>query len=354
MESIMGAGIVAESRPATVVPLPRRAAPLLDDHPLQPHGPRWHPAGMSNPAPAVWSPRYACDIGPHVFPTAKYAGVFRALVASGDLSDDAVSLEPPPVTRALLTAAHEDAYLDDLAALRWTPRTQYSELPLTREIVDAFALAASGTTHAARLALQHGAAAHLGGGLHHAHAGHAEGFCYLNDLAVAAGVLLHEARVRRIAVVDLDVHQGNGTAHIFRDQPAVFTLSLHQENNYPVPKQRSDLDVGLEDGTGDDGYLAALAPALEQVWAFAPELVLYQAGADVYAEDQLGGLRLTFTGIEARDRAVIDGCARRGIPVATTLGGGYARELEDTVRIHATTSRLALAVARRGTLGARA
>ena len=302
---------------------------------------------MSNPA-AVWSPRYACDIGAHVFPTAKYAGVFRALVAAGDLPEHALALEPPAPTRALLAAAHEDAYLDDLEALRWTPRTQYSELPLTREVVDAFALAASGTTLAARLALQHGAAAHLGGGLHHAHAGHAEGFCYLNDLAVAACVLLQEARVHRIAVVDLDVHQGNGTAHIFRDQPAVFTLSLHQENNYPVPKQQGDLDVGLDDGIGDDAYLAALVPALERAWAFAPELVLYQAGADVFEADQLGGLRLSFAGIEARDRAVIAGCARRGIPVVTTLGGGYARELADTVRIHATTSRLALAVARSG------
>jgi acetoin utilization deacetylase AcuC-like enzyme len=283
-----------------------------------------------------------------VFPTAKYEGVFRALVASGDLADDAAAFAPPTTTRALLAAAHDDAYLDDLEALRWTPRTQYSELPLTREVVDAFALAASGTTQAARLALQHGAAAHLGGGLHHAYAGHAEGFCYINDLAVAARTLLNEARVRRIAVVDLDVHQGNGTADIFRDDPAVFTLSVHQENNYPTPKAHSDLDLGLADGTGDDAYLKSLAPALERVWAFAPELVLYQAGADPFEHDQLGGLKLTFSGLEARDRAVIDGCARRGIPVVTTLGGGYAHRLEDTVRIHATTSRLALAVARSG------
>ncbi len=305
----------------------------------------------SRPA-AVWSPRYACDIGAHVFPTAKYAATLQALVASGDLPEAPAALEPPPATRELLAAAHDADYLDDLEALRWTPRTQYSELPLTREIVDAFALGASGTTEAARRALQRGAAAHLGGGLHHAYAGHAEGFCYLNDLAVAARVLLREGLVRRIAVVDLDVHQGNGTAHIFRDEPAVFTLSLHQENNYPNPKESGDLDVGLADGTGDEAYLAALLPALERVWTFAPELVLYQAGADPYADDQLGGLALSFAGLEARDRAVIEGCARRGIPVAATLGGGYARRLEDTVRIHATTSRIALAVARHGARGA--
>src|SRR5689334_7367616 len=193
---------------------------------------------MPERVPAVWSPRYGCDIGAHVFPTAKFEATYRALVASGDL-DAGADLSPPPVTRALLAQAHEPAYLDDLESLRWTPRTQYSELPLTREIVDAFSLAASGTTEAARLALRHGAAAHIGGGLHHAYAGHAEGFCYVNDLAVAARALLAEGLVRKIAIVDLDVHQGNGTAHIFRDDANVFTLSLHQENNYPVPKERS-------------------------------------------------------------------------------------------------------------------
>jgi acetoin utilization deacetylase AcuC-like enzyme len=295
--------------------------------------------------PVVWSARYACDIGAHVFPTAKFEATYRSLVASGDV-DAGVDPAPPPVTRELLALAHEPAYLDDLDALRWTPRTQYSELPLTREIVDAFALGGSGTSQAARLALAHGAAAHLGGGLHHAYAGHAEGFCYINDLAVGARAMLAEGRVKRIAIVDLDVHQGNGTAHIFRSDPNVFTLSVHQENNYPVPKETGDLDIGLDDGTGDEGYLAALRPALERVWAFAPELVLYQAGADPFHDDQLGGLSLSFAGLEARDRAVLEGCARRGIAVATTLGGGYARRLEDTVRIHATTSRLAIAIAR--------
>lgn len=293
----------------------------------------------------VWSARYGCDIGAHVFPTEKYEATYRALVASRDI-DAGADLSPPPATRALLQLAHEPAYLDDLEALRWTPRTQYSELPLSREIVDAFALGASGTTLAARLALEHRAAAHLGGGLHHAYAGHAEGFCYLNDLAVAARAMLAERLVQRIAIVDLDVHQGNGTAHIFRDEPAVFTLSVHQENNYPVPKESGDLDIGLADGTGDEAYMAALAPALGRVWAFGPQLVLYQAGADPFHDDQLGGLALSFAGLEARDRAVIEGCARRGIAVATTLGGGYARRLEDTVRIHATTSRIALALAR--------
>jgi acetoin utilization deacetylase AcuC-like enzyme len=295
----------------------------------------------------IWSPSYGCDIGTHVFPTAKYEGVIRALIASGDLPDANVTA-PPPVTRELLQHAHEPAYLDDLEALRWTPRTQYSELPLTAEIVNAFSLGGSGTTEAARRALQYGAAAHVGGGLHHAYAGHAEGFCYINDLAVAAAALRAEGLVRKVAIVDLDVHQGNGTAHIFRHEPDVFTLSVHQQRNYPEPKETGDLDVGLDDGTGDEAYLLELGPALEAVWAFAPDLVLYQAGADPYVDDQLGGLRLTLAGLEARDRALIDGCAERRIPVATTLGGGYAREFKDLVEIHTTTTRLALQVACRG------
>jgi acetoin utilization deacetylase AcuC-like enzyme len=290
---------------------------------------------------AVTSPLYACDIGPHVFPVVKYRLVRDALIASGDL-DPADIVESQMPSRAALERVHLAEYLDDLEQLSWTPHTLYSELPLTREIVDAYRLACDGTTQAARLALEHGAAVHLGGGFHHAFAGHAEGFCYLNDLAVAARALQAEGAVRRIAIVDLDVHQGTGTAAIFAGDDSVFTLSIHQENNYPVPKQRSDLDVGLGDRTRDDEYLEALRAALEAAWRFAPELVLYQAGADPYAEDQLGGLGLTLGGLERRDRELLDEAARRGMPVVVTLGGGYARRLEDTIAIHATTCRVAL------------
>lgn len=300
-----------------------------------------HPAAMSARPAIVWSSGYWCDIGPHVFPTEKYGLVIEALERGGELRE-ADLLEPPPATRALLELAHDPEYLDDLDALRWTPRTMYSELPLDAAILRAFAHAASGTALAAREALLRGAAAHVGGGLHHAYAGHAEGFCYLNDLAVAARALRRGGLADRVAVVDLDVHQGNGTAHIFRDEPEVFTLSLHQENNYPVPKESGDLDVGLADGTGDADYLRALAPALERVWAHRPRIVLYQAGADPYRDDQLGGLALTREGLEARDAMVLDGCAARGIAVVTTLGGGYARRLEDTVGIHAATCRRTL------------
>ncbi len=300
---------------------------------------------MDRPA-VVWSPGYACDIGEHVVPVEKYALVHRALVEAGDVAAGE-ALAPAPAPRALLALAHTEAYLDDLEALRWTHRTARSEMPLTREIVDAFALGAAGTVLTAREALRRGAAAHIGGGLHHAYPDHAEGFCYLNDLAVAIRAVRKEGLVERAAVVDLDVHQGNGTAFCFAHEPEVFTLSLHQEHNYPVPKERGDLDVGLPDGIGDEDYLAALAPALERVWAHAPQLVLYQAGADPYQHDRLGGLALTFAGLEARDRTVIEGCRARGIPVAVTLGGGYALRVEDTVRIHATTCRVLLGRGRR-------
>lgn len=297
-----------------------------------------------DPARVVHSPQYRCDIGLHVFPTPKYDGVLGQLLEGGDVTAAEV-LEPPAATRALLECVHTREYLDDLDALRLTERTANSEMRLAPDVLAAFARHASGTWQATQVALAEGACAHVGGGLHHAHAGHAEGFCFYNDLAVAARMALDTAGVSRVAIVDLDVHQGNGTAAIFAGEPRVFTLSLHQERNYPAIKPPSTLDVGLEDGVDDAAYAAALAPALEAVWAFAPELLLYQAGADPFHDDQLGGLRLSFEGLEARDRAVIDGCVRRGIPVVTTLGGGYARRLEDTVRIHATTSRLAVRAA---------
>lgn len=303
---------------------------------------------MSGTTPVVCSPGYRCDLGLHVFPVAKYEGVIDALTASGHLPASG-PVTPAEPTRALLELAHDGEYLDDLQALRWSPRTQYSEMPLSRAVVDAFARHASGTAAAADLALRHGGAVHVGGGLHHAFAGHAEGFCYFNDLAVAARHARKSGRVARVAVVDLDVHQGNGTAAIFRDDADVFTLSVHQESNYPVPKERSTLDVGLPDGLDDEGYLSALDAALEPVWAFAPGLLLYQAGADPYRDDQLGGLALTFEGLEARDRRVLEGAARRRIPYVVTLGGGYARQFQDTVRIHTTTCRVAIDAAREGT-----
>ena len=293
------------------------------------------------PRPAVvHAHAYQCDIGAHVFPMEKFARVRQQLVEDGDVREEQI-LCPEPASRAELLLVHTAEYLDDLRHLRWTPRTACSELPLTSEIVAAYELAAGGTTLAARQALRGRAAVNIGGGFHHAFADLASGFCYINDLGVAIRVLQQEGLARRAAVVDCDLHQGNGTARLFRDDPSVFTFSIHQEHLYPV-KERSDLDIGLENGAGDAVFNARLAEGLEQVWAHRPEIVLYQAGADPFEDDQLGSLKLTFEGLEARDRLVLEGCATRHIPVVVTLGGGYARRLADTVRIHARTCQIAL------------
>lgn len=287
----------------------------------------------------VYSPDYFCDIGAHVFPTVKFERVHALLRRDGDIPSDRF-LTPQPASREDLELVHTRAYLDDLSALRRTPGTTRSELPLTEQIVRAYALAAGGTLLAARRALQHGLAANLGGGFHHAFAGHAEGFCYINDVAVAIRRLLADKAIRRAAVVDLDVHQGNGTAAIFATDPAVYTFSMHQEKNYPA-KQRSTLDVGLDDGVEDGEYLDLLNTHLPAILdGFGPDLVLYVAGVDVYREDVLGGLALTLDGIRERDLCVVGHCVRRGIPLAATLAGGYAARLDDTLAAHHTLCRI--------------
>ena len=290
----------------------------------------------------VWSARYECDIGPHIFPTQKFRLTLERLLAAGDITR-AQLLEPDPIEPAQLALVHTPAYLDDFLALRPTLRVLRSELPITAAIRDAYLLAAGGTLLAARRALAHGAAMHLGGGYHHAMPAHAEGFCYVNDIAVAIRVLQSEKRIARAAVIDTDVHQGNGTAVVFQDDPEVYTFSIHQEHNYPL-KERSDWDIGLEDGTGDAEYLAHLEEAVPRILeTHAPELVLMVAGADPYREDQLGGLGLTLEGLARRDRLVVDACAARGIPVVGLMAGGYARRLEDTLEVHANTTRAVLA-----------
>jgi acetoin utilization deacetylase AcuC-like enzyme len=299
---------------------------------------------MSARAAVVHSPAYRCDIGPHVFPMEKFERVRHALVTSGDVREDEI-LEPSPAPREDLLLVHTPEYLEDLERLRWTPRTACSELPLSEEIVRAYVLAAGGTTMAAREALVRGAGINIGGGFHHAFADLASGFCYINDLAVAIRVLQRERLIERAAIVDADLHQGNGTAHLFLNDPCVFTLSIHQEHLYPI-KQKSDLDIGLDNGAGDGEFNRRLAQGLEAIWAHRPEIVLYQAGADPFEDDQLGALRLTFAGLEERDRLVLEGCAARGIPVVVTLGGGYARQVSDTVRIHTQTCRVALSLPR--------
>jgi acetoin utilization deacetylase AcuC-like enzyme len=205
------------------------------------------------------------------------------------------------------------------------------------------------TIAACRTALRTGIAANVAGGTHHAYPDRGAGFCVFNDAAVAARLLQAETRrALRVAIVDLDVHQGNGTAHIFRDDPTVFTLSLHGQKNFPFRKEAGDLDVDLPDGTGDDAYLQALERALEELGhRFDPGLVIYLAGADPHEGDRLGRLKLTWDGLEARDRRVFDWAWQRGVPLAFAMAGGYGHRVEDTVQVQVNTFAAAVGYARR-------
>jgi acetoin utilization deacetylase AcuC-like enzyme len=282
----------------------------------------------------IYSPDFYCDIGDHVFRTDKYELLYRRMIESG-LAEPDDFVRPEPADRNDLELVHTAQYLDDLRGARHTLRTMRSEMPISRGIIEAFILSAGGTIQACRIALLEGTfSMSLAGGFHHAFPDWAEGFCYINDVAVGVAKVRDEGLVGRAMVVDCDLHQGNGTAYVFRDEPDVFTFSIHQENNYPV-KRKSDLDVGLPDFCGGTRYLEELKenllPALDQ---HAPGFVLYVAGADPYAGDLLGSLRLDFDDLQARDEFVLGACAERGIPTAVTLAGGYAPDVNDTVRIH--------------------
>ena len=295
--------------------------------------------------PLVWSPHYEVDIGAHVFPTAKYRLVRSSLLEAG-VASESDFLRPEPASWEQVGVVHSRDYLEKIRSGNLSLGEQMTlELPFSSSLRESSLLSCGGTTLTAREALVESVAVHLGGGLHHAFRDHGEGFCLLNDVAVALGCLLQGGTVSRCAVVDLDVHQGNGTAAIFRDDPRVFTLSIHQERNYPFPKPPSDLDVGLPDGTGDEAYLAHLTRALDSLLARQrPELVIYLAGADPFAEDQLGGLALTKRGLERRDRTVLERCLEAEARVAVVLAGGYARRLEDTVEIQRRTVEVARVV----------
>jgi len=285
----------------------------------------------------IYSPRYQIDIGPHVFPTLKYRMVRDHLLESG-LAKPSDFIEPDAASWDQLALVHTGEYLDKMRDGTLTEKDIAElELPWSRDMVDGFRVMVGGTIRAAERANSARAVVlHLGGGLHHAFPNHGEGFCPFNDVAVAVRVL--QARgLERAAVIDLDVHHGNGTAFIFESDRRVFTFSMHQQHNYPMWKPRGSLDIGLADGTHDAAFLHELDGALPVVMAYEPQCVFYLAGADPYEDDQLGGLRLTKDGLRERDRRVIETVRRAGVPLVVTLAGGYARHVEDTVDIHAAT-----------------
>jgi acetoin utilization deacetylase AcuC-like enzyme len=321
------------------------------------------------PFKLVYSDAYYLPIGTHVFPAEKYRRIRDRLIATG-MAEPADFVEPGPATDQDILLVHKPEYVQKLRTGTLGPREEMEmEIPYSRDLVEAFWLAAGGSILAARLCLKDKVAISIGGGFHHAFPDHGEGFCMIHDVAVAIRRMQRDDKIRTAMTLDCDVHQGNGTAAIFagtrtassllpsvssstlqhqgvpvggkmREAHAgdVFTISLHQHNNYPMWKPPSSIDVDLPDGTGDDDYLAWLDNAISSgLRQFEPDLLCYIAGADPYREDQLGGLSLTIEGLKRRDELVFRVARTRGIPIMVTFAGGYARDVEDTVTIHTNT-----------------
>jgi acetoin utilization deacetylase AcuC-like enzyme len=279
----------------------------------------------------------------HKFPMAKYSGLRERILADGIIAPHDLH-EAPSASLADLRLAHEPQYVE--AVVNGTVARDIQRrigFPWSPEMVERSRRSVGATIAAAQAALDDGVAANLAGGTHHAFADRGEGFCVFNDVAVAARVLQRDSHAARIAVIDLDVHQGNGTAAIFKDDESVFTFSMHGEKNFPFKKEVSDLDVALPDGTGDDEYLAALRPHLDAVLnRHRPDFIFYLAGADPYEGDRLGRLKLTIDGLRTRDDIVLRTCATAGLPVAISMSGGYANDIDAIVTIHANTIRSAV------------
>jgi acetoin utilization deacetylase AcuC-like enzyme len=323
------------------------------------------------PFKLIYSDAYYLPIGAHVFPAEKYRRIRDRLLEAG-VASASDFLEPQPATDQDILLVHKPEYVHKLRTGTLSPREEMElEVPFSPELVRAFWLAAGGSILAARQALADRVSVNIGGGFHHAFPDHGEGFCMIHDVAVAIRRLQRDGKIRTAMTVDCDVHQGNGTAAIFAGTRTagdplpsagpgtpgassqssappgkvrgahagdVFTISLHQQNNYPMWKPPSSIDVDLPDGTGDDDYLAWLDNALSSgLRQFEPDILCYIAGADPYKEDQLGGLSLTIDGLKKRDELVFRVARARDLPVMVTYAGGYARNLEDTVTIHCNT-----------------
>lgn len=292
---------------------------------------------------AFYSDHYVIDLpANHRFPIQKYRRVRERLLAEGTLRADEL-LEPTLADPRDICRVHTKDYWEQLSRGR-LPATAIRRLglPWSESLVRRSRASVQGTLSAARIAIREAVAANLAGGTHHAFPDRGEGYCVLNDIAVAIRTLQHDAWVQRMAIVDCDVHQGNGTAAIFANEPDVFTFSIHGDHNYPFRKVPGTLDIALPDGTGDDAYLRALEPVVPRLLAeFRPGLVFYLAGADPHEGDRLGRLRLTHRGLRRRDELVLRACRDAAVPVAIALGGGYGQDLDDTVEAHCNTIRAA-------------
>jgi acetoin utilization deacetylase AcuC-like enzyme len=290
------------------------------------------------PFKLVYREEYDLQLGSHVFPSQKYRLVRDALISENIASPDDF-LKPEPATDADVLRVHTTDYVHRIKSGTLSASEQMIlEIPAGPETIRAFWLAAGGSILVGQCAMKDKFSANIGGGFHHAYSGHGEGFCMINDVAIAIRRLQADGTISKAMVVDTDVHHGNGTAAIFAKDETVFTLSIHQERNYPNPKPPSNIDLHLPDRIGDDEYLNILGEGLFRAFEeFQPDVIFYVGGADPYREDQLGGLSLTIDGLRERDRMVFQHARRQNVPLAITLAGGYARHVADTVKIHVNT-----------------
>ena len=291
----------------------------------------------------AWSPIYKYTVPEgHRFPMAKYELLPEQLLYEGTLSENNL-FEPTPLTEEIILWTHEKKYWEKLKSLSLTKKEiRAIGFPMTELLVRRGTHISGGTVQCALFAKQYGCAMNIAGGTHHSFTYKGEGFCLLNDIGIAANYLLKKNLSKKILVIDLDVHQGNGTAQIFTNENRVFTFSMHGENNYPLRKETSDLDIGLADKTEDSLYLKILKNTLPVLLDdVQPDFIFYLSGVDVLATDKLGRLKMTLNGCKERDRIVFEFCKKNNIPVATSMGGGYSERLAHVVEAHANTYRMA-------------
>lgn len=289
----------------------------------------------------VWSEDYKADMGKHIFPTEKYA-LMKKKALKDKIAAENEFIEPEIPSDKEIEIVHTKKHIEKLKRLSSSPQGMLNgENPINESIYKGAKLSCDGTYKACLLALKNGIGMNLAGGFHHAFPDHEEGFCYFHDIGYAIKKLLKEGKIKKAMVIDCDVHQGNGTAFIFKDNPNVFTFSIHQEDNYPV-KQKSNYDIGLysHENIDDKRYLEELKILPKLISDFKPDLIIYEAGADPYENDQLGAFGLTKQGLMKRDEYVIGLAGKNNIPVAIVLGGGYAYKIEDTVKIHVNTMKV--------------
>lgn len=291
----------------------------------------------------AWSEKYVLPLPPnHRFPMSKYEVLPQQLLYEGTIRQENL-FAPGSLDERWILLTHDDEYWRRLSTLTLTPKeVRRTGFPLNRRLVEREVVIADGTRLATHFALEFGIAMNIAGGTHHAFTNRGEGFCLLNDIAIAANYLLHEKLARQILVVDLDVHQGNGTAQIFKNEPRVFTFSMHGANNYPLVKETSDLDIGLPDHTSDKFYLNTLEVNLKHLLdSVQPDFVFFQSGVDILETDKLGRLSVTRQGCKQRDRIVLEAAKKNKIPMVACMGGGYSPDFRDIIEAHANTYRLA-------------